>query len=268
MRPFVLAALSAVAALLAIAACGSPTTTIIKTQPAASPAPSPAPDPAASVLYSALSAADSNVSSDPDSLASYANGVCNSIGKIALASQQAGQDAYWLGLRRLPDEFQTRLVAGSCRPRLLAHHPDRVLDVDVLFFLVSLLADQRCQGLSQALDGQAPLALEVAVLRLGKIVDRLGEVGMRLRVRRFQLQQQEPTVTRLFQRADPVALAELVADLRLANREVLAALYGLAPRTSTSTRPPSHSGQPAADSCLLEISNVNMKRATPTPRHT
>jgi hypothetical protein len=113
MRPFVLAALSAVAALLVICACGSSTTTIIKTQPAASPAPSPTPDPATSVLYRALSAADSNVSSDPDSLASYANGVCNSIGKIALASQQAGQDAYRLGLADYEQKGYTLIQARA-----------------------------------------------------------------------------------------------------------------------------------------------------------
>jgi hypothetical protein len=109
MRAFVLAAVSAVVGALLLAGCGGSTTTIIKAQPA----PSPTPDPAASMLYSALSAADSNVSSDPASLASYANGVCNGISKIALASQQAGQDAYRLGLANYEQKGCTLIQARA-----------------------------------------------------------------------------------------------------------------------------------------------------------
>jgi hypothetical protein len=113
MRAFMLAAAFAVAGVLLAAGCGGSTTTIVKAQPASSPAPSPTPDPAASVLYSALSAADSNVSSDPASLASYANGVCNSIGKIALASQQAGQDAYRLAVSEYQQKGYTLIQARA-----------------------------------------------------------------------------------------------------------------------------------------------------------
>ena len=109
MRAFVLAAVSAVVGAVLLAGCGGSTTTIIKAQPA----PSPTPDPAASVLYSALSAANSNVSSEPASLASYANGVCNSIGKIALASQQAGQDAYTLAVSEYQNKGYTEIQARA-----------------------------------------------------------------------------------------------------------------------------------------------------------
>jgi uncharacterized lipoprotein YajG len=113
MRSFILAVLSALFGVVLVAGCSGSTTTIIKTQPTASAAPSPTPDPAASVLYSALSAADSNVSSDPASLASYANGVCNSIGKIALASQQAGQDAYRLAVSEYQQKGYTLIQARA-----------------------------------------------------------------------------------------------------------------------------------------------------------
>jgi hypothetical protein len=109
MRPYMLAGLSAVVGVVLVVGCGGSTTTIIKTQPA----PSPTPDPAASVLYNALSAADSNVSSDPASLANYANGVCNGLGKIALASEQAGQDAYRLGIANYQQKGYTQIEARA-----------------------------------------------------------------------------------------------------------------------------------------------------------
>jgi hypothetical protein len=113
MRRFILTAVSAVASVLLVAACGTSTTTIIKTQPASSPAPSPTPDPAASVLYNALSAAESNVSSNPTSLASYANGVCNGLNTAAMASQQAGQDSYRLGVAIYEQKGYTLIQARA-----------------------------------------------------------------------------------------------------------------------------------------------------------
>jgi hypothetical protein len=113
MRSFMLAALSAALGVVLLAGCGGSTTTIIKTQPAESPTPSPAPDPAASVLYNALLVANPNVSSDPASLASYAKGVCNSLGKIALVSEQAGQDAYRLAIANFEKEGYTLIQARA-----------------------------------------------------------------------------------------------------------------------------------------------------------
>jgi len=99
----------AVVLVVVLAGCGGSTTTIIKP----GPAPSPTPDPAASVLYNALLVANPNVSSDPASLANYAKGVCNSLGKIALVSEQAGQDAYRLGLANYEKQGYTEIQARA-----------------------------------------------------------------------------------------------------------------------------------------------------------
>jgi hypothetical protein len=112
-RLAILTAGVAVIMVMMLAGCGGSTPKVIKTPPATSSAPSPTPDPAASMLYNALSAADSNVSSDPTSLANYANGVCKSLGKIALVSLQAGQDAYRLGIANYKQKGYTLIQARA-----------------------------------------------------------------------------------------------------------------------------------------------------------
>jgi hypothetical protein len=109
MRPFMLATFSVAVGGVLVAGCGGSTTTILKSRPASSPTP----DSAASVLYKALSAAGSNVSSEPTSLTNYASGVCNSLGKIALVSEQAGQDAYRLGISDYEQEGYTEIQARA-----------------------------------------------------------------------------------------------------------------------------------------------------------